>query len=68
MKGFFSNIKSDSYNQLSKQDTNSLERELTEHKIIQSLRSMQHNKSPEIDRFPSEFDKIFWKKLKIFVL
>ena len=68
MKDFFSNINSDSYHQLSKQDAGALEEELTEHEISQSLQSMKHNKSPGIDGFPSEFYKVFWKKLKIFVL
>ena len=40
---------SQSDNQLSKQDADTLEGELTEHEISQSLQSMKHNKSPVID-------------------
>ena len=66
MKDFFSNINSDSFNQLSKQDADALKGELTEHEIRQSLQSMKHNKSPGIDGFPSEFYKLFLDKIENF--
>jgi len=32
------------------------------------LKNMQNNKTPGIDGFPSDFYKVFWNKLKYFVL
>ena len=67
-KDFFKKISPNSYNRLSKLESDALEGKLTEDEISQSLQNMKHNKSPGIDGFPSEFYKVFWRKLKFFVL
>ena len=67
-KRLLQKINPNSYNRLSKLESDALEGELTEDEISQSLQNMKHNKSPGIDGFPSEFYKVFWRKLKIFVL
>ena len=67
-KYFFKKLNPNSYNRLSKLESDALEGELTEDEISQSLQNMKHNKSPGIDGFPSEFYKVFWRKLKVFVV
>ena len=53
---------------LTKEDSNTLEGELTIEEISSSLKSMKNQKCPGIDGFPAEFFKVFWTKLKFFVL
>ena len=67
-KDFLKKISPNSYNRLSKLESDALEGKLTEDEISQSLQNMKHNKSPGIDGFPSEFYKVFWRKLKFFLL
>ena len=45
-----------------------LEHELSIEEIGQALKQMKNGKSMGIDGYPAEFFKIFWKKLKFFVL
>ena len=45
-----------------------LEHNLSVEEIGQALKQMKNGKSPGIDGYPAEFFKIFWKKLKFFVL
>ena len=44
-----------------------LDGKLTIDEISSSLKSMKNNKSPGIDRFPAEFCKVFWSKLKFVI-
>ena len=53
---------------LSSEETMGLEHELSIEEIGQALKQMKNGKSPGIDGYPAEFSKIFWKKLKYFVL
>ena len=46
----------------------SIEGPLTFKEIGSALKGMKHNKTPGIDGFPTEFYKMFWAKLKFFVL
>ena len=57
-----------SLHKLSVADAESLEGLLTVNEISNSLKQMKNNKCPGIDGFPSEFFKVFWGKLKYFVL
>ena len=57
-----------SLHKLSVTDAESLEGLLTVNEISNSLKQMKNNKCPGIDGFPSEFFKVFWGKLKYFVL
>lgn len=62
---------SDLVNELPKMDqrtADQLEGELTLDEISEALKDMKHNKSPGSDGFPSEFFKVFWRRLGIFVL
>ena len=45
-----------------------LNKDLTIEELSSTLQNMQNNKTPGIDGFPSEFYKVFWNKLKFFVL
>ena len=53
---------------LSKNDSKLLEGRLTIQEISKSLKAMKNQKCPGIDGFPAEFFKVFWGKLKFFVL
>ena len=53
---------------LSENDANSLEGCLTINKISKALKAMKNQKCPGIDGFPADFFKVFWAKLKFFVL
>ena len=53
---------------LTEDETGSLENELSIEEIGEALKLMKNGKSPGIDGFPAEFLKIFWKKIKFFVL
>ena len=53
---------------LTEDETGSLENELSIEEIGEALKLMKNGKSPGIDGFPAEFFKIFWKKIKFFVL
>ena len=55
-------------NKLKLDDSLSLEGPLTITEIGTALKGMKHNKTPGIDGFPAEFYKMFWGKLKYFVL
>ena len=56
------------FKKLSSNDANSLEGCLTINEISEALRKMKNQKCPGIDGFPAEFFKVFWIKLKFFVL
>ena len=53
---------------LTKQESDTLEGNLTMKEIGQALKQMQNNKCPGIDGFPSEFLKLFWSDLKAIIL
>ena len=53
---------------LTKQESDTLEGNLTMEEIGQALKQMQNNKCPGIDDFPSEFFKVFWSELKAIML
>ena len=53
---------------LNEKESNELEGTLTIDEISQALKKMKNFKCPGIDGFPSEFFKVFWVKLKFFVL
>ena len=53
---------------LSEHEAKGLEGILTIDEIGQALKNMKNNKCPGIDGFPADFYKIFWSKLKFFVL
>ena len=55
-------------NPLTEQESNQLEGILTLDEISAALKSMENKKCPGIDGFPAEFFKVFWRKLKYFVL
>ena len=56
------------FKNLSENDANSLEGYLTINEISKALKAMKNQKCPGIDGFPAEFFKVFWAKLKFFVL
>ena len=56
------------FKNLSENDANSLEVYLTINEISKALKAMKNQKCPGIDGFPAEFFKVFWGKLKFFVL
>ena len=53
---------------LSDTDSDLLEGLLNINEIGTALKSMKNKKAPGIDRFPAEFFKVFWCKLKFFIL
>ena len=55
-------------NRLTLDDALNIEGPLTITEIGTALKEMKHNKTPGIDGFPAEFYKMFWGKLKYFVL
>ena len=55
-------------NHLSHNETLNLDKSLTIDEISMALKSMKNQKCPGIDGFPAEFFKVFWGKLKHFVL
>ena len=56
------------YTKLNTEESNRLECELTLLEISKALQNMKNSKVPDIDGFPVEFFKVFWNKLKDFVL
>ena len=62
---FFKNL---NIKKLTKQESDTLEGNLTIEEIGQALKQMQNNKCPGIDGFPSEFFKVFWYDLKTIIL
>ena len=61
----FSHIKT---SKLTNSTSHSIQGPLTLNEISQALKRMKNNKTPGSDGFPADFFKIFWNKLKIFVL
>ena len=55
-------------NKLTPEEALNIEGPLTVTEIGDALKGMKHNKTPGIDGFPAEFYKMFWSKLKYFVL
>ena len=55
------------YPKLSVEETNLLNGELTEQEILFVLKKMKNNKSPGSDGFTAEFNKFFYKDLKVFI-
>ena len=53
---------------LSDEQSNSLEHEITIDELSSALKQMKNGKTPSIDGFPVEFFKVFWGKLKYFIL
>ena len=61
-------LKNSQFRQLSDLESAKLEGELKLEEISKALYTMKNNKSPGVDGFPAEFFKVFWEKLKFFVL
>ena len=55
-------------NKLTKSESDSLEGELTILELSNALSKMKNNKTPGIDGYPADFFKVFWAKIKYFVL
>ena len=55
-------------NKLTPDEALNIEGPLTITEIGAALKGMKHNKTPSIDGFPAKFYKMFWAKLKYFVL
>ena len=53
---------------LTPSEANELEGPITLDELSSTLKNMKSNKTPGIDGFPSEFFKVFWSRIKIFVL
>ena len=53
---------------LTQNESLELEGTLTIEELYISLKAMKNGKCPGIDGFPVEFFKVFWKKLKFFIL
>ena len=53
---------------LSPEESNSLNGPSTITELNNVLKTVKHSKTPESDGFPTEFYKIFWKDLQIFML
>ena len=45
-----------------------LEGKITEPELNATLKNMKNNKTPGIDGFPAEFFKVFWSRLKYYIL
>ena len=58
----------DNIKKLSDNNKNSIETPITLEEIGQVIKKMKNNKSPGSDGFPVEFYKMFWSKLKYFIL
>ena len=58
----------DYVNKLNHQESQNLEGPLLLEEIESVLKNMKHNKTPGIDGFSAEFFKVFWNKLKFFIL
>ena len=61
-------LKNSEFRQLSNIESAKLEGELKLEELNKVLYKMKNNKSPGVDGFPAEFFKVFWGKLKYFVL
>ena len=53
---------------LTDNDSRLLEGDITMSELTKALKNMKNNKSPGTDGFSSEFFKVFWKKIGIFVM
>ena len=53
---------------LTNDDRNKIQGKLTLNEVSMALKNMKNDKTPGIDGFPADFFKIFWIKLKYFVL
>ena len=49
-------------------ESNLLDGELEMEKLGQTLKQMKNGKCPRVDGFPADFFKLFWGKLKFFIL
>ena len=56
------------FKKLSDEQSNSLEHEITIDELSSALKHMKNGKTPGIDGFPVDFFKVFWGKLKYFIL
>ena len=52
---------------LSKEFSDNLNAEITEHKISLALKQMARNRSPGPDGWTADFYKVFWKDLKVYI-
>ena len=55
-------------NKLTENESNSIEGEIKMEELSLALKNMKNNKTPGIDGFPAEFFKVFWSKIKSFIL
>ena len=61
-------LENSTYPKLSTVESDRLECELSLPEISKAVQNMKNGKAPGIDGFPVEFFKVFWNKLKDFVL
>lgn len=61
-------LQNTSVNKLTDAESNQIEGIITIKELSLALKSMKNNKTPGIDGFPADFYKVFWSKLKFFVL
>ena len=55
-------------NKLTLDESSKLEGKLTLEEITRAVKQMKNGKTPGVDGFPAEFFKIFWDRLKYFIL
>ena len=60
-------LKNHKIKKLTQQQANELEGPLTVKELSNTLYGMKNNKCPGIDGFPSEFFKVFWAYLKVWI-
>ena len=56
------------FNCLKKSEASELDGEITLKELNETLSKMKNNKTPGLDGFPADFYKVFWVKLRIFIL
>ena len=56
------------FNCLKESEASELDGEITLKELNKTLSKMKNNKTPGLDGFPADFYKVFWVKLRIFIL
>ena len=56
------------FKKLTDEQSSTLEQDITMDELSNALKNMKNGKTPGIDGFPAEFYKVFWGKLKYFIL
>ena len=68
LKDIVEGLKGASIIKLTEEEKDNLEGEIESFEAGEILKKMKNNKSPGSDGFTSEFLKLFWKDLKVFVI